>query len=391
MNYWGIRLFIILGYWPLSLELRAQGSSPQGTKPISIHFVPQKIASKSFESVGVFDVNGDSKPDLVSGSFWFEGPSFVKPHFIGDVKRYEEYWDDFSAIPLDVNGDGRLDFITGSWWSGSLRWMENPGKYTAWTPHLIAKTGAVETTRGWDVDGDGTIEICPNNPRTKLKFYKLQKGASGKGNGIFTEVVVADKQNHGLGFGDINGDGRRNFIISNGWLEAPKNPLTQKWTLHEEFSLGSASIPVIVADVNKDGLNDLIVGQAHDYGLWWYEQKKGAASKRTWVEHPIDPFASQYHTLEWVDIDNDGNEELITGKRYRAHNDKDPGADDFYGLYCFKWNGESFIRHTITFGPFGIGKGTGIFFKVEDLRGTGRKDIIVAGKDGLYVFYNEGK
>jgi hypothetical protein len=84
MKYLGIRLLLILVYWQLSLELTAQGSAPQRTNPIPIHFVPQKIASESFESVGVFDVNGDSKPDLVSGSFWYEGPSFVKRHYIGE-------------------------------------------------------------------------------------------------------------------------------------------------------------------------------------------------------------------------------------------------------------------------------------------------------------------
>ena len=34
-----------------------------------------------------------------------------------------------------------------------------------------------------------------------------------------------------------------------------------------------------------------------------------------------------------------------------------------------------------------LGKGTGIFFYVADLHKTGRKNIIVAGKDGLCVFY----
>jgi hypothetical protein len=37
-----------------------------------------------------------------------------------------------------------------------------------------------------------------------------------------------------------------------------------------------------------------------------------------------------------------------------------------------------------------VGAGCGIFFRVADLRGTGRLDIVAPGKDGLYVFYNEG-
>jgi hypothetical protein len=44
----------------------------------------------------------------------------------------------------------------------------------------------------------------------------------------------------------------------------------------------------------------------------------------------------------------------------------------------------------ISYGKFGEGKGTGIYFQVVDLQNDGKKDIVVAGKDGLYVFYNEG-
>ena len=100
-------------------------------------------------------------------------------------------------------------------------------------------------------------------------------------------------------------------------------------------------------------------------------------------------YTAMFHTMQWVDIDGDGKPELITGKRYRAH-DTDPGVHDAAGLYYYKWNGESFTKQIISYGPLGEGKGTGLYFAVADLRGTGRKDIVVAGKDGLYVFYNDG-
>jgi hypothetical protein len=91
-----------------------------------------------------------------------------------------------------------------------------------------------------------------------------------------------------------------------------------------------------------------------------------------------------------VDIDNDGENELVTGKRLRAHHLKDPGSADPVGLYYFKWNGESFTKMVISYGNHLEGKGTGIFMSITDLRGSGRKDIIVAGKDGLCIFWNEG-
>ena len=53
--------------------------------------------------------------------------------------------------------------------------------------------------RAWDVDGDGTVDIVPNNPENPLKFYKLEKDAQGKPNGKFLKVNVAPTQDHGLG------------------------------------------------------------------------------------------------------------------------------------------------------------------------------------------------
>jgi hypothetical protein len=353
-------------------------------------FIKKLIASETFESVGVFDVNNDKIPDIVSGAYWYEGPKYINRYSIGLIKRFGEYWDDFSTVPLDVNGDGKLDYVTGGWFGKTLWWRENPGNNKEWPEHVMAEPGNIETTRSWDIDGDGVPEIVPNTPNDPLVIYRLVKDTRGKGTGKFEMYKITDrKSGHGLGFGDINGDGRGDFILTGGWAEAPVNPFKDPWTFHEDFTLGTCSVPVIVADVNKDGMNDLIAGQAHDYGLDWYEQKKDNKGKTSWLKHPIDPFNSQFHTMDWLDIDGDGKEELITGKRYRAHG-IDPGVNDPLGIYYYQWNGESFTKQIISYGDYGEGKGLGLYFSIADLTGSGRKDIIAAGKDGLYVFYNQG-
>jgi hypothetical protein len=358
-----------------------------------LRFTKRLIAAESFESAGVLDVNNDGIPDIVSGGFWYEGPNFTARHRIGDVMRAGEYYDDFSTIPMDINGDGWMDFVTGGWWGNTIRWRENPGeKGGDWPEHVIAECGNVETTRAWDVDGNGALEVVPNTPGHPLVVYKLVTDAQGRGTGRFEVRCIFREggQGHGLGFGDINGDGRGDFVLAHGWLEAPEDPYNGEWTLHREFHLGGASVTILVVDVNGDGRNDLIVGQAHDYGLDWFEQNVDAEGNRVWIKHPIDPFNAQYHDLMWADIDGDGHNELITGKRFRAHNDHEPGWNDDLGTYYFKWNGESFSKQIVSYGPHGVGAGLGIHFALADLRGTGRLDLIAPGKDGLYVFYNEG-
>ena len=353
------------------------------------------IADERYESAAFFDVDNDGVLDLVSGAYWYKGPDFKQAFKVGDVRAEGEYYDDFSTLPMDVDGDGYTDFITGGWWGNTLRWRQNPGPQGGeWKTHVIAEVGNVETTRMWDVDGDGVPEIVPNTPGAPLRVFKLLRDSDGKGTGAFTcRTVYSKPQGHGLGFGDISGSGRGDFVLHNGWLEAPENPYEgpeTDWVFHPDFNLGSASVPILVVDVNGDGLNDLIVGQGHNYGLEWLEQGRDADGNRTWKRHPIDPWNAQYHDLQWADIDGDGQCELITGKRHRAHNGHDPGEHDDVGIYYFKWNGESFTKQIIDYGPIRQATGCGILFALADLRGTGRLDLAAPGKDGLYLFLNEG-
>jgi hypothetical protein len=353
----------------------------------AVRFRSQVISNEAYETAAVFDVNHDGNPDIVSGAWWYAGPSFKLKHKIGEIRKEGEFYDDFSTIPIDINNDGYLDFVTGGWWGNTVRWRENPkGKNFPWPEHVIAECGNVETTRAWDIDNDGQPEIVPNNPGRPLRCFRLDKST-----GTFTGYVLHEKQGHGFGFGDINSDGRGDFVLPDGWLEAPADPWKGKWVFHPEFRLGETGIPVIVTDLNKDGAADLIVGQGHGYGLDWYEQQfSQTEGKRSWIKHSIDSTNSQFHTLMWEDVDGDNKPDLITGKRYRAHDDKDAGAADDYGLYYYTWNGTAFDKHVICFGPKGVGKGTGNYFAVADLRKNGRKDIVVGGKDGLWVFFNEG-
>jgi hypothetical protein len=356
-----------------------------------LRFERQRIGDATFEAASVCDVNQDGTLDIVSGEVWFEGPEFQKAHRICTLMQVEDYYDDFSDFPMDVNGDGYPDIITGGWWGQTLQWRENPkGRDVPWTTHDIDKCGNVETIRFWDVDGDGQLEAVPN-AGGRVAWYKLIRGADGKGTGRFEKhVVKPDGCGHGLGFGDINGDGRGDFIVPDGWIEAPEDRVNGRWAWHPEFKLGGACIPILVYDVNGDGLADLIVGMAHDYGLAWYEQGRETDGKRTWTKHDIDPDRSQYHDMMLVDIDNDGKPELVTGKRYRAHQEHDPGSLDPIGVYYFKIDGGRFTRYTIDYGPACRTSGVGIYFWVADIDKNGWLDILAPGKQGLYLFRNHG-
>ena len=137
--------------------------------------------------------------------------------------------------------------------------------------------------------------------------------------------------------------------------------------------------------------NDLIWAKAHDYGIdWWEQGQPGPGGATTWTEHLVNDSWSQPHCLAWADIDGDGQSDLITGKRVRAHGGRDPGGADPECLSYYTWNKveRQFTRHTIGAPGEGIGGGTQI--RVADLNADGCLDIVVAGKTGTWLVTNEG-
>lgn len=355
-----------------------------------LQFEKSRIGTATFEAASVFDVNKDGVKDLFSGGFWYPGPDFKTAHKVADIRYEDTYYDDFSNIPVDVNGDGLLDIVTGGWWGLTFQWRENPGGTGEWTTHDVAEVGNIERTCACDFDNDGHEDYIPVvNP---VQIFKLVRDEAGKGTGTFKQYTLnGGNGGHGFGCGDVNGDGRNDILLAGGWLEAPEDPHNMDaWQWHAEFDLASASLPILVYDVNQDGQNDLIYGAAHDYGLWWMEQGRDESGGRTWTRHDIETDRSQFHDLQLVDLDNDGVLELITGKRYHGHNGHDPGAEEPLGLYYYEIDKGVFTRHTIDYGPADKASGAGIYFWVEDIDGNGWQDILAPGKEGLHLFLNQG-
>ncbi|MCL2057783.1 MAG: VCBS repeat-containing protein [Oscillospiraceae bacterium] len=361
---------------------------------MAIKFEKKMLDIRRFEAACVFDVNNDGVLDIVCGEYWYEGPKFEKLHRICHIGRSDDCFYDFSDYGMDVDGDGFIDIITGSWHEKNISWRKNPGNDNdLWIEHLIDNPGFVETIRFIDIDGCGFPEVIPNTPENPQHIYKLDRNESGKGTGLFKKYIISSgKSRHGMGFGDINNDGKIDIILSNGWLEQPVDgPYNSEWIFHDEgFDFGSASVPILSLDITGNGLLDLIVGKAHDYGLAWYEQIISSDNKRKWVIHDIDNTVSQYHDMCLADIDNDGEPELITGKRYWAHKDKDPGSYDPLGLYYFKINKGKFEKHVIDYGRVCEASGCGIYMWIADLDGNGLLDIVAPGNDGLFLFKNLG-
>ncbi|MCA9264852.1 MAG: alpha/beta fold hydrolase, partial [Planctomycetales bacterium] len=149
-----------------------------------------------------------------------------------------------------------------------------------------------------------------------------------------------------------------------------------------------AGIPILVADVDQDGDADLIWGRGHNVGVYWLEQI-GGESARSWQSHAIDTSWSCAHSLTLADVDGDGRDDLVTGKRYLGHDGRDPGENDPLAIYWYRFqlSTHTWRRHLISDG----GRiGMDLDPKCVDIDGDGDIDVIAPARCGLSLLENLG-
>jgi dienelactone hydrolase len=352
-------------------------------------------ADSEFMAAAVFDVNKDGKLDIVCGGWWYEAPTWKK-HFLRKVEMQGGRPDGYAHQVLDVNGDGWPDLVTVNWRTASIKWIEHPGANLAkgleWKAHVIATPGSSETGRLVDLLGDGTPALLPCGANFAA-WWELRKKPMPRG-GFTPEWIrhelPRELAGHGIGTGDINGDGRMDIVGRNGWAEAPVDRRNGRWIWHADFDLEQASIPILVVDVDGDGLNDIVYTRAHDYGIYWLQQTRTKANQIKWIKHAIDTSVAGCHTPLWEDLDGDGIKELVVGRRYLAHEGRDPGEYDPQAAYRYQFDPKTrtWRRWLISYND---GICLGLDPKAVDLTGSGRLDLVCGGRNGLYWLENLGQ
>lgn len=375
----------------------------------TVTFKKQVIDARFFaESIATADVNKDGKPDLIAGPYWFEGPAFTKKTETRAALFYDKegYSDAFISSAFDVDGDGLPDSIQLGWPGRAGYWYKNPGKVAGdWARFLLHPSVGSESPE--------FVTLIAGQPAALLLTTAKKLGYAtrdtAKPDAPWTFHPISpegewQRYTHGIGAGDINGDGRADLLTANGWWEQPASTAGDPlWKFHATaFGIGGAHM--YAYDVNGDGKADVVTSvEAHKYGLSWFEQLAPAAgsTEPTWKEHvilsrtPGEQVAgvqfSQPHAVILADMDGDGLLDIVTGKRHWAHGSKgDPEPTAPAVLYWFKLTRDPATK-AVTFTPHLIdsASGVGTQFVVTDLNSDGLPDIAVANKAGIFAFIQQ--
>jgi hypothetical protein len=313
--------------------------------------------------------------------------------FHGAKSVKKGYSDNFLNAAHDINGDGWTDYIVMGFPGKETLWYENPqGKEGLWPKHVAFDVTDNESPMFADIDGDGNPDLlCMSAGRVGYASFDPKNPAAKWTWHMISPKLAFKRFTHGIGSGDVNGDGKTDILEASGWWEQPavldgKGP----WKKHEA-PFGKGGAQMYVQDVNADGKPDVITSLAgHGYGLAWMEQTADG-----WQQHLITGTPenegqtgvtfSQPHAIEMADMNGDGVLDIVTGKRFWAHGnagDPEPNAPAVLWWFELKRDGgvASYVPHLID-----NDSGVGTQFSVVDLDGDEKPDVVVGNKRGAFV------
>ena len=341
------------------------------------HVFATDLPAGLYAQTALADLDGDGQLEYIVGRqygdiYWYDyqpDGSWVRHHLGCDSPS------DVGGCALDVDGDGRPDFVTGG------AWYRNPGSGDQMFERIVfdSSLSGVHDVLVGDVDGDGRPDVVTMSDKNTLRWYQIPQDPKRP----WVQHDVAPGLHSGATLGDVDGDGVIDIVRTYSWYEnVDGNGL--RWIEHfigantpppDDFrrSFAYNATYSYVCDVNGDGKMDIIFVDSEIPGgaVWWMENVDGAG--RSWQRHEIcargkEPRRGAYHSLYVGDLDGDGDYDVFSCEMEAVRGDEAPR---YYIWENVDGRGGVWREHVVL--NMNLGGHNAV---VGDVRAVGKLDII---------------
>jgi len=230
--------------------------------------------------VTVADLNGDGRPDLIVANR-SSNPADPRPSFVcfndgrGAFPACEPLATQSATIIVaaDLDGDSRIDLFVPHRDGGQnlIFWNDGAGRFTAAGTPVGPAASRIRAAVAADLNGDGVRDLIVGDEKDGLFLY------AGAGHRSFEKPVTLDASTgapYSLGVADLNRDGRPDIVVGRQeavgsvfFNEGGRQPVFSKASWND----GKGSVyGVAIADLDGDGWPDIAAARSDaPNGIWF--------------------------------------------------------------------------------------------------------------------------